>query len=157
MDEDEAIVRGVGAVCISASSLEWSLAYLTSVLWRKGDAWFVDVFCRPGKPLKTFRKFVGSLEVLAPELKPQAEQILTDAHRLLSQRHRVAHSAMMGKLQPGSNAYEAWHGKTDTMWSVEPAELQSLAHDLNRCAAEADTFGAAWEERAERDHWADLS
>jgi hypothetical protein len=35
-DEMDEVVRGVGQVCISASSLEWSLAYCTSVLRRMG-------------------------------------------------------------------------------------------------------------------------
>ncbi len=71
MDEEDAIVRGVGEVCISASSLEWSLAYLTSVLWRKGNAWFIDVFSHPGQPMRVFRKFVRSLEALPLSCNPR--------------------------------------------------------------------------------------
>ncbi len=63
---------------------------------------------------------------------------------------------MMGELELGSNVYEAWHSKTDTLWSVEAADLHSLALNLQQCAAEADAFGAAWEKRAERERWANL-
>lgn len=62
-------------------------------------------------------------------------------------------SAMMGELDPDSRACEAWHAKTDAMWSVVPADLNSLARDLAQCAREVDAFGAAWEERADRDGW----
>lgn len=153
MDEEDEIVRGVGEVCISASSLEWSLAYLTSVLWCKGNAWFIDVISRPGQPLRKFRDFVRSLAVLAPELQAQAEKILADADQLLMRRHRVIHSIMVGELDPGNRVYEAWHAKSDTMWSVAAADLNDLARDLKQCAAEADAFGAAWENRPERDGW----
>ena len=58
-EEMDDVVRGVGQVCIAASSLEWSLAYCTSVLRCKGDDWFVDVFASPGQPLKQFRKLTS--------------------------------------------------------------------------------------------------
>lgn len=155
MDEEDAIIRGVGEVCIAASSLEWSLTYLTSVLWRKGDAWFVAVFSRPGQTLPTFAKFVRSLKTLAPELQPQAERILADANRLIMQRHRVVHSVMVGELEPGTRVFEAWHAKSGTIWPVEAADLNRLAADLKQCAAQADDFGTEWEDRAEHERWFD--
>jgi hypothetical protein len=88
-----------------------------------------------------------------PELRADTEQLLATAEQLLAQRHRVVHSAMMGELDPDSRAYEAWHAKTDAMWSVVPADLNSLARDLAQCAREIDAFGTVWEERANRDGW----
>jgi hypothetical protein len=153
MDEEDAITLGVGEVCIAASSLEWSLAYLTSVLWRKGDTWFVGLCSRPGRTLPTFAKFVRSLAFLAPELQLQAERILADAKRLLMQRHRVVHSVMVGELEPGSHVFEAWHARSGDTWPVEAADLSRLAADLKQCAMQADEFGTKWEERAEREGW----
>jgi hypothetical protein len=152
-EEIDDVVRGVGQVCISASSLEWSLAYCTSVLRCKGDDWFVGVFASPGQPLKQFRKLTNAVAARMPELRADTEQLLATAEQLLAQRHRVVHSAMTGELDPDSRACEAWHARTDAMWSVVPADLNSLALDLAQCAIEVDAFGTAWEERANRDGW----
>jgi len=113
-----------------------------------GDEWFVDVFTRPGQPMKEFRKLVDAVAVRSPEMQADAEKILADAQRLLGQRHRVVHSAVMNERDPDSHFYEAWHAKSNIMWPVVPADLNSLAYDLARCAREVDAFGAAWEERA---------
>ena len=155
MDEEDAIIRGIGQVCIAASLLEWSLAYLTSVLWRKGDSWFVDVFSTPGRTLPTFGKFIRSLAVLAPDLHPPAGEIKARADGLLMQRNRVVHSVMVGELEPGSRVFEAWHAKSDIIWPVSAADLTRLVAELDQCTAQADDFGAKWEERAARERWSD--
>jgi hypothetical protein len=155
MDEEGAIAWGVGEVCIAASSLEWSLAYLTSVLWRKGDAWFVNLCSRPGRTLPAFSKFVESLAVLAPELQLQAEGIRADASALLMQRHRVVHSVMVGELEPGSHVFEAWHAKSGETWSVDAADLSRLTAELKRCAELVDDFGTKWEHRADHEGWSE--
>jgi hypothetical protein len=152
-EEMDDVVRGVGQVCISASSLEWSLAYCSSVLRCMGNDWFVGVFSSPGQPLKQFRKLTSAVAARMPELGADIGQLLATAEQLLTQRHRVVHSAMMGELDPGSRLYEAWHAKTDVMWPVVPADLKGLARDLAQCAREVDAFGTAWEERANRDGW----
>lgn len=84
----------------------------------------------------------------APE-QVEAEKILVDAERLLDNRNRVVHSAIMDELKPGSRLYDAWHAKSNSIWSVDPVDLNNLARDLRQCAAAADAFGTAWEERAE--------
>lgn len=151
------LVRSVGEVCISASSLEWCLAYLTSVLRRWSDERFINTASRSGAPLREFRSVVRSLAVLqVPELQDEAERILADAERLLGQRHRIVHSVVLDELEPGSRLYEAWHAKSEDIWSVDPANLNNLARDLKQCAAAADAFGTAWEERAEDSGWPDL-
>jgi hypothetical protein len=155
-EEMDAIVTGVGQVCISASSLEWSLAFCTCVLRGEGNDWLIQVCSRPGQPLKEFRKLVRAVATRFPELRADTKKLLADAEQLLGQRHRVVHSAMGGELEPGSRQYGAWHARTDTTWPVVPAELNSLARDLALCASEIDAFGTAWEERAERDGWPDL-
>jgi hypothetical protein len=70
--ERDELVRGIGEVCISASSLEWSLAYLTAVVrYRGSDDKFREIARTPGGPLKEFRKVVRSPGVLqAPEPLP---------------------------------------------------------------------------------------
>jgi hypothetical protein len=72
------------------------------------------------------------------------------------QRHRVVHSVRVDELEPDSRVFEAWHAKSDTIWSVNAADLIRLAADLKQCAAQADDFGTKWEERASRDGWSDL-
>ena len=94
---------------------------------------------------------MGTVAVRSPEMRAGAEKILADAQRLLAQRHRVVHSAVVNERDPDSHFYEAWHAKSNIIWPVVPADLNSLADDLARCAGEADAFGAAWEEHAERD------
>jgi hypothetical protein len=111
-EEIDDVVRGVGQVCISASSLEWSLAYCTSVLRCKGDAWFVDVFAPLGQPLKQFRKLTSAVAARMPELRADTEQLLATAEQLLAQRHRVVHSAMMGELDPDSHARRGMRRRT---------------------------------------------
>jgi hypothetical protein len=151
------LARAVGQVCISASTLEWTLAYLTSVLRRWSDAKFVEVVSRPGQPLHDFRALVSSLATIqAPELQAGAGRILADAEGLLKQRHRVVHSVMIDELEPGSRLYDAWHAKTNALWSVDLGDLHDLARDLEGCARAADAFGAAWEQYAERAGWPDL-
>jgi hypothetical protein len=150
------LVRGVGSVCISASTLEWSLAYLTSVLRRWGDDKFVKVVSRSGEPLREFRKVVRSLAVLQRPEQAEAEEILADVERLLALRHRIVHSVMVEDLDPGGRLYEAWHAKSGDIWSVNPPDLNNLARDIKLCAAQVDTFGTRWEEQADRDGWPDL-
>jgi hypothetical protein len=148
--ERDELVRGIGEVCISASSLEWSLAYLTAVVrYRGNDDKFREIARTPGGPLKEFRKVVRSPGVLRAPEQAEAEKILGDAERLLDNRNRVVHSAIMDELEPGSRLYDAWHAKSNSIWSVDPVDLNNLARDLMQCAAAADAFGIAWEERAE--------
>jgi hypothetical protein len=113
---------------------------LPSVLRRMGDDWFIGAFSSPGQPLKQFRKLTSAVAARMPELRADTEQLLATAEQLLAQRHRVVHSAMMGELDPGSRLYEAWHAKTDVMWSVVPVDLNSLARDLAQCAREVDAL-----------------
>ena len=148
--ERDELVRGIGEVCISASSLEWSLAYLAAVMrYRGSDDKFRDIARTPGGPLKEFRKVVRSPGVLHAQEQAKAEKILVAAERLIDNRNRVVHSAIMDELEPGSRLYDAWHAKSNSMWSIDPVDLNNLARDLMQCAAAADAFGTAWEERAE--------
>ncbi len=98
-EEMDDVVRGVGQVCISASSLEWSLAYCTSVLRCKGDDWFVDVFASPGQPLKQFRKLTSDVTARMPELRADTEQLLATAEQLLSGIPKVL---FVTRWQPGA-------------------------------------------------------
>jgi hypothetical protein len=148
--ERDEFVRGIGEVCISASSLEWSLAYLAAIVrYRGSDDKFRVIARTPGEPLKEFRKVVRSPGVLQALEQAEAEKILVAAERLLDKRNRVVHSAIMDELEPGTRFYDAWHAKSNSIWSVDPVHLNSLARDLMQCAAAADAFGTAWEERAE--------
>jgi hypothetical protein len=148
--ERDELVRGIGEICISASSLEWSLAYLTAVVrYRGNDDKFRDIARTPGGPLKEFRKVARSPGVLQAPEQAEAEKILVAAERLLDNRNRVVHSAIMDELEPGSRLYDAWHAKSNSIWSVDPDALNNLARDLMQCAAAADAFGTAWEECAE--------
>ena len=152
MDADlDAVVRGVGEVCIAASSLEWSMAYCASVVRCEGDAWFIGVYAASGQTRKEFRNLMLDVAARFPEHRPNSERLLADAEDLLNRRNRVVHSAVASERDPSSRFYEAWHAKTDTLWPMDPVELRNLAHDLDRCAREIDDFGTAWEERAERD------
>lgn len=148
--ERDELVRGIGEVCISASSLEWSLAYLTAaVRYRGNDDKFREIARTPGAPLKEFRKVVRSSGVLQAAEQSQAEKILVVAERLLDNRNRVVHSAIMDELEPDSRLYDAWHAKSNSIWSVDPVDLNKLARHLKQCAAAVDAFGTAREERAE--------
>jgi hypothetical protein len=150
------LVTGVGQVCISASALEWGLTYLTGVLAGWEDPEFARVLGRPGQPLREYQNLVPRLEAFG--LGRDASQLAADAERLLSQRHRVAHSVMLAGTRADNEClYEAWHARTDTTWPVMPGDLSTLATDLALCAAEATSFAQAWQERAERDGWPDLS
>jgi hypothetical protein len=150
------LVRGVGQVCISASLLEWSLTYLTGLMQDWDDAQLRAVFSRTGGPLKEYRLLVPRLEALG--VGPAACQLGDDAGRLLQERNRVVHSVMMLEIKAtNERLYEAWHAKRDTMWPVDPAVLNKLALDLADCTAQVTGFAQAWEERAERDGWPDLS
>ena len=143
-------VRGIGEVCISASSLEWSLAYLTAVVrYRGNDDKFREIARTPGGPLKEFRKTARCSAVLEAPDQAEAEKILADAERLLDDRNRVVHSAIIDELEPGSRLYDVWHARSNRIWSVDPEDLNNLARDLKQCAAAADAFGTAWEECAE--------
>jgi hypothetical protein len=157
MDADfDAVVRGVGQVCIAASSLEWSMAYCSSVLRCAGDAWFISVYAAPGRTRTEFRKLMRDVAAKSPEQLANAERLLADAENLLNRRNRVVHSVVASERDPDSRFYDAWHAKADTVWPVDPAELRSLAEDLGRCASEIDDFGTAWEEGTEHDGWPDL-
>jgi hypothetical protein len=150
------LVAGVGQVCIAASGLDWALTYLAGVIEIWAYEKFTTVVSQPGGPLKEYRKLVPQLEALG--LGPDAAQLAEDAGRLLGDRNRVVHSVMMiGTRAATEPLYEAWHARTDTMWPVAPEDLNWLAQDLSRCAAEATAFAEAWQERAERDGWPDLS
>ena len=152
MDEEmDEVARGIGRVCISASSREWSLAYCTSVLRRAGDEWFINVWAGPGQPLKEFRKLVRAVAIRFPELRADVDMMLANAERFLALRHRAVHSVVASELDPDSQLYDAWHAKTDLVWSIVPGDLDNLAGELERCAREVDAFGAAWEERANSD------
>jgi hypothetical protein len=158
MDADrDAVVQGVGEVCIAASSLEWSMAYCTSVIRCAGDAWFIKVYAAPGQTRKEFQELMRDVAARFPEQKATSERLLADAKDLLDQRNRVVHSAVVSERDPGSRFYDAWHAKTDTVWPVDPEGLRNLAHRIDRCAREIDDFGTVWEERAERDGWPDLT
>lgn len=120
------------------------------------DQKFTTVVSQPGGPLRAYRRLVPRLKALG--LGPDAAQLAEDAGRLLGDRSRVVHSVMMtGTMAADEPLYEAWHARTDTMWPVAPEDLNRLAEDLSRCAAEATAFAEAWEERAERDGWPDFS
>jgi hypothetical protein len=150
------LVAGVGQVCIAASGLDWALTYLTGVIEIWADEKFTTVVSHPGGPLKAYRTLVTRLEAVGLGL--DAAQLAEDAGRLLEKRNRVVHSVMMIGTRPASESlYEAWHARTDTMWPVVPEDLNRLAQDLSQCAAEATAFAKAWQERAERDGWPDLS
>jgi hypothetical protein len=144
--ELDAVERGIGQVCIAASSLEWSMAYCTSVLRRTGEAWFIGVYASPGQTRKEFHKLVRAVGARFPELRADVERLLADAEELLNRRNRVVHSAVANERDPDSRFYEAWHAKTDSVWPIEPEELRCLALDLALCASKIDTFGAAWED-----------
>jgi hypothetical protein len=150
------LVTGVGQVCIAASGLDWALTYLTGVIDLWADEKFTKVVSQHGQPLREYRKLVPRLATLG--LVPDAAQLADDAGRLLEERNRVVHSVMMIETKAASEPlYEAWHARTDTMWQVAPEDLNRLAQDLSRCAAEAAAFADAWRERAERDGWPILS
>lgn len=150
------LVTGVGQVCVAASGLDWALTYLTGVIEIWAEAKFTAVVSQPGGPLKAYRKLVPRLEAFG--VGPDAAQLADDAGSLLGERNRVVHSVMMtGTRAANESLYEAWHARTDAMWAVVPEDLNRLAQDLSQCAAEATAFAEAWQERAERDGWPDLS
>lgn len=155
-DEEDQIHRGVGSICIAAASLEWSLAYCSSVLLRRGDDWFRQVAGKTGKPIEAFSKLVAAIEAHEPAEHVRAAKLSDDAKRLLDKRHRVVHSVMMGELELGSRIYEAWHPRSNDFWPVVPAQLDSLAGEIWQCRDEVDAFGTEWEARADRDGWPDL-
>ncbi len=128
------LVNGVGQVCISASSLEWSLAYLTGVVNGWDDEKFTHVIARVRQPLEEFRKVVPELKIFGTE---DLAKLLADAEALLGRRARVVHSVMMLDTTVASAAvYEAWHAKTDTTWTVVPEDLNALALEIMNCTAE---------------------
>lgn len=128
------LVNGVGQVCISASSLEWSLAYLTGAVEGWDDERFTHVIARARQPLEEFRKVVPKLEIFGTE---DLAKLLADAETLLGKRGRVVHSVMMLDTTVANAAvYEAWHAKTDTTWTVDPEDLNALALEIMNCTAE---------------------
>jgi hypothetical protein len=143
------LVSAVGHVCILASALEFSLAYLTGMIDQWDDDKHRDVLATPGRPLREYRNLVPRI---FPALRADAAQLADDAEVLLTERNRVVHSVMMLETADEPR-YEAWHARTDTTWPVVPEDLNALAHDLASCAAEATGFAMAWQERAERDGW----
>lgn len=86
------LVNGVGQVCISASSLEWSLAYLTGVVMGWDDEKFNHVIAHVRQPLEEFRKVVPELTIFGTE---DLAKLLSDAEALLGKRGQVVHSVMM--------------------------------------------------------------
>jgi hypothetical protein len=150
------LVSGVGQVCISASALEWALTYLTGVISVWEDSEYARVLGKPGQPLKEYQQLASRLQVFG--LGPEPGRLAADAERLLGQRHRVVHSVMLAEgRRDSTSAYGAWHPRADVTWPVVAADLRTLASDLALCAAEATGFAQAWQERAERDGWPDLS
>jgi hypothetical protein len=143
------LVNGVGHVCILASALEFSLAYLTGTIDHWDDDKHRKVLGTPGRPLQEYRNLVPRLFLA---LRADAAQLADDADRLLAERNRVVHSVMMLETADEPR-YKAWHAKTGTTWPVVPEVLSALAHDLASSAAEATGFALAWEERANRDGW----
>ena len=65
-DEEDQIHRGVGSVCLAAASLEWSLAYCSSVLLCVGDDWFRQVAAKTGKPIEEFSRIVNAIKAHEP-------------------------------------------------------------------------------------------
>lgn len=128
------LVNGVGQVCISASSLEWSLAYLTGVVEGWDDEKFAHVIARVRRPLEEFHKVMPKLEIFGAD---DLARILADAEALLGRRGRVVHSVMMLDTTVASAAvYEAWHAKTDATWTVVAEDLNALALEIMNCTAE---------------------
>jgi len=128
------LVNGVGQVCISASSLEWSLAYLTGVVKGWDDEKFTHVIASVRQPLEEFRKVVPELEIFGAE---DLAKLLADAEALVGRRGRVVHSVMMLDGTVASTAvYEAWHARTDTTWTVVPDDLNAPALEIMNCTVE---------------------
>jgi hypothetical protein len=91
-EEMNQLVSGVGHVCILASALEFSLAYLTGMIDQWDDDKHRDVLATPGRPLREYRNLVPRLFLA---LRADAAQLADDAGRLLAERNRVVHSVMM--------------------------------------------------------------
>ena len=140
-DQDvDRLVSGVGQVCIAASSLEWSLTYLTGVIEGWDGPKFLNVFGSPGKPLEEFRNLVPRLGAFGPDVA----NLLADAERLLAACHQVVHSVMMLEAETvGGPIYKAWQEKSGTIWPVVPEDLNTLAQDLAHCTVEAIAFADA--------------
>lgn len=112
----------------------------------------VNVLSSTGQALREYRDLVSRLEAFG--LGPDPRTLLEEATKLLQARNRVVHSVMMIDMKGASEpVYEAWHAKADVTWEVDPAALRELAENLSQLCAEAEGFGLAWEERAERDGW----
>jgi hypothetical protein len=151
--ELDMVERGIGQICIGASSLEWSMAYCASVILSQSDAWFIKVYARPGGARDEFRKLVHAVAASFPEQRAEVEGLCIAAEGLLNRRNRVVHSVVASERDVDSRFIDAWHAKTDAVWPIDPRELRSLADDLALCAARIDAFGAAWEDGAERRGW----
>lgn len=137
MEQMDRLVGGVGSVCIAATALEYSLAFLTHAVEGWDDAKLAQVQSMPGRPLKEFEKVVPQLERV---FGSNVSRLRADAERLLRERHRVVHSVMLlGTDAAGSARYEAWHPKSNATEPVEARGLYELAHDL--AYAEMDVRG----------------
>jgi hypothetical protein len=111
----------------------WSaLAYCSSVLLCRGDDWFRQVAAKTGRPIEEFSRLVDAIKAHEPAAYARGAKLLADAKRLLEGRHRVAHSVMMGELDPGSRIYEAWHPRSDDFWRVVAAQLDNLAREIRQ-------------------------
>lgn len=128
------LVNGVGQVCISASSLEWSLAYLTGVVKGWDDEKSAHVIASVRQPLEEFRKVAPELEIFGAE---DLTKLLADAEALPGKRGRVVHSVMMLDTTVASAAvYRRGMRKTDTTWTVVLDDLKALALKIMNCTAE---------------------
>ena len=148
----EQLVKGVGQVCISASSLEWALTYLVGLIENWDDAKHRQVLRTGGRSLEEFCSLASRLEAFG--LGAEVTVLADDARRLLRSRHRIVHSVMMIETKAGDeDRYEAWHAMSDTVWPLVPKDLYDLAFELADCTADVMGLAAAWQERAEHDGW----
>jgi hypothetical protein len=151
-DELDQLLRGVGQVCIAASLLDSTLAYVCMII----DGWSGDQYddvLSNGRIVEEYGKLVKRLE--AAGFGPEARKILEDTKRLRRARNRVVHSVMMTEVKMG-RFYDAWHPRTRATWPVEPAKLNQLAEDLRQCNYRAGKFVDDWADLAERDGWPEL-
>jgi hypothetical protein len=151
-DDLDRLLRGVGQVCIAASLLESTLAYVCMIIDRWDDDKYDDVLGK-GRTMQEYEKITRRLE--AAKFGPGARSIYDNARNLFDKRHRVVHSVMMTEMKMG-RFYDAWHPKTGKTWPVDPVDLRQLAVDLERCNHKAGTFADDWAERAEREGWPEV-
>jgi hypothetical protein len=151
-DELNQLRLGVGQVCIAASLLESTLAYVCMIIDGWSDEKYDDVLGN-GSTMHEYKNLARRLE--AAGFGPEARSIYDDARKLFKERHRVVHSVMMTEVKMG-RFYDAWHPKSRQTWLVDPGNLHQLAEDLKQCNHKAGTFVDDWEERAERDGWPEV-